>query len=137
MIDNTDREILKHLKENSRLQWKEVGEKVHLSGPAVASRIRKLEEAGIIEGFTVKLNLEKLGANNTCFITVYMKNNDHSAFQRFINSKDEILEAHRTSGGGCYLLKVAVESQEKLNKLLDEILFYGNYGCSMSIGRIK
>jgi Lrp/AsnC family leucine-responsive transcriptional regulator len=119
MTDCTDLEILKLLKENSRLQWKEVGEKVHLTGQAVAARIKKLKDLGIIEGFTVALNSEKLGNRVTCFISVHMKSNDHFVFQQFIRGREEITEAHRTSGGGCYMLKVSLPDQNRLNELPD------------------
>lgn len=49
MVDKIDLEILNWLQQDSRMQWKEIGEKVHLTGQAVAARIRKLEEMGVIE----------------------------------------------------------------------------------------
>lgn len=137
MIDQTDIEILRWLQKNSRMQWKEIGEKVHLTGQAVAARIRKLEDLGIIEGFTVKLNPNKLGNSITAFITVFMKTTDHYFFQQFLVHKETIAEAHRVSGEGCYWLKANISSQEELNVLLDEILKYGNYRVNLSIGSVK
>jgi Lrp/AsnC family leucine-responsive transcriptional regulator len=66
-------EILSLLKKNSRLQWREIGEIVHLTRQAVANRIRKMEDMGTIEGYTVKLNQIKLGNNLIAFITIFMK----------------------------------------------------------------
>lgn len=137
MIDQTDWEIIKCLQENCRLQWKEIGEKVHLTGQAVAARIRKLEDLGVIQGFTVQLNPEKLGKNILAFITVFMKNTNHSAMQEFLKAREEIIEAHRISGEGCYLLKANISCQEELNQLLDQILNFANYRLNLSIGRIK
>lgn len=137
MLDETDWRILQLLQTNCRLQWKEIGEKVHLTGQAVAARIRKLEDLGIIEGFTVKLNQEKMGKTITALITIFMKANNHSAFQQFIRNKETIMEAQRISGEGCYWLKANLATEIELNQLLDEILFYGNYRLNISIGRIK
>lgn len=137
MIDQTDLEIIQCLQKDSRMQWKEIGEKVHLTGQAVASRIRKMEDLGIIEGFTVKLNPAKLGKPIIALISVFMKSAEHTAFQHFINRKDMIEEAYRISGEGCYWLKVNVSSHEELNSFLDELLKYGNYRISLSIGKIK
>lgn len=137
MLDETDWRILQLLQTNCRLQWKEIGEKVHLTGQAVAARIRKLEDLGIIEGFTVKLNQEKMGKTITALITIFMKTNNHSAFQQFIRNKETIMEAQRISGEGCYWLKANLATEIELNQLLDEILFYGNYRLNISIGRIK
>ncbi|MHC1681753.1 MAG: Lrp/AsnC family transcriptional regulator [Clostridiaceae bacterium] len=137
MLDETDLKILSILSKNSRFQWREIGESVHLTGQAVANRIRKMEELGVIEGYTVKLNPSKLGENLTAFITVFMKTIDHVAFQNFIKDSESICEAHRISGDGCYLLKSRVNSDKELNLLLDEILKYGNYRLNLSIGNIK
>ncbi|MFP3360002.1 winged helix-turn-helix transcriptional regulator, partial [Planococcus sp. SIMBA_143] len=56
MLDDTDSPILDALRTNSRITMKELGEKVHLSGPAASARVEKLEDAGVIEGFTIKVN---------------------------------------------------------------------------------
>jgi Lrp/AsnC family transcriptional regulator, leucine-responsive regulatory protein len=137
MIDGTDRAILEWLEKDARMQWKEIGEKVHLTGQAVAGRIRRMEEAGIIEGFTVKLNNGKLGKTLTAFITIFMKTTNHFSFQRFLAQREEIEEAHRVSGEGCYWLKAGFGSEQELNRFLDELLLYGNYRVNLSIGQIK
>lgn len=137
MIDQTDLEILRWLQMNSRMQWKEIGEKVHLTGQAVAARIRKMEDLGIIEGYTVKLNPGKLGKNITALITIFMRTTDHHSFQRFLAGKEMIVKAHRVSGEGCYWLEANIANQDELNELLDEILRYGNYRLNLSIGKIK
>lgn len=137
MPDNTDMAILELLRQDSRLQWKEIGEKVHLTGQAVALRIRKLEDMGVLEGYTVRLNMEKLGRTITGFVTVSMKTAEHQAFQQFIRDCGDITEAHRISGSGCYLLKVSVADRQELNRLLDEVLRFGNYSLNISIGNIK
>ena len=136
MIDGIDREIIKQLKENAKLQWKEIGEKVHMTGQAVAARVRKLEEAGVIKRFTVEIDQSKLDSTVTAFVTVFMTGSDHHAFQRFARSRQEVLEMHRISGGGCYWLKVCTANHEGLNEFLDLLLKYGNYRISISIGEI-
>jgi Lrp/AsnC family leucine-responsive transcriptional regulator len=137
VLDQTDMAILKLLKQNARMQWREIGELVHLTGQAVGSRIRKMEEMGIIEGYTLRLNESKLGPSILALVTVFMKTTDHAAFQRFVLGDERIIEAHRVSGEGCYSLKVSVPTQDDLNRLLDDILQYGNYRVNLSIGRIK
>lgn len=137
MIDTLDMEILEQLANNSRLQWKEIGEQVHLTGQAVAARVRRMEDIGLIEGYTLKINPEKLGQPITALITVFMKSTDHGSFCDFLKRTKEVTEAHRISGDGCYWLQVLTTSQEDLNKVLDEILRYGNYRVNLSIGKIK
>ncbi|WP_134685454.1 Lrp/AsnC family transcriptional regulator [Brevibacillus migulae] len=137
MLDPIDMAILKCLQENARAQWREIGERVHLTGQAVGGRIRKMEELGIIEGYTVRLNPGKLEPSIHALVTIFMKTSDHAPFQAFIQKQAEIIEAHRISGEGCYLLKVSVSDQEKLNTLLDDILHFGNYRVNLSIKQLK
>jgi Lrp/AsnC family leucine-responsive transcriptional regulator len=137
MIDSIDLTIIDLLRQNSRIQWKQIGEHIHMSGPAVANRIQRLEESGIIEGYTVKLNEKLLGNHHCIFITVMMKDYAHTKFKQFIQTRDEIKEAHRVSGEPCFILKVQLEDQELLAQLLDEILVYGHYKINISIGQVK
>ncbi len=137
MIDQTDIEIIKILTQNSRMQWREIGERVHLTGQAVKNRINRLENLGVIEGYTVKINSAKLGIEVTAFVTVYMRTTEHLAFQKYLRENDLIFGAHRISGEGCYLLKVHTSNQQELIDFLDSILLYGNYKVSLSIDKLK
>lgn len=137
MLDQTDWRILKCLQNNSRMQWQEIGKVVHLTGQAVAARIKRMQDMQIIEGFTIILNHDNLGKPILAFITVFMTSNNHVAFQQFLLNREEILEAHRISGEGCYWLKAALSNQHDLNHLLDAILLHGNYRINLSIDNIK
>lgn len=136
-LDATDLKILDILKADARIQWKEIGSQVHLTGQAVAGRIQKMRETGVIRGFSVLTDPAKLGYPITFYVTVFMKTNDHASFRSFVEIRSEIIEAHRTSGGGCYLLKAKAGTNEDMNNLLDAILPYGNYAVSLSIGQVK
>lgn len=137
MIDQTDLHILYILLGNARMQWREIGEQVHLTGQAVANRIRKMEDLGIIEGYTVRINQSLLGKSIIAYVTVFMKTTDHNAFHQYIKQTDAIAEANQISGDGCYLLKLNISSQDELLKYLNDILRYGNYRVNLSIGKIK
>lgn len=136
-LDNIDFQILRLLSENSRIQWKDLGEQIHMTGQAVGNRIKKLEENGVIKAYSLIVDEMKLGLSYTAFVIIYMETADHDSFIRFINDRNEIVEAHRVSGEGCYHLKIKVNSQELLNLLLNKILDYGNYSLYLSIQEIK
>lgn len=136
MLDSTDWQILRCLQADSRMQWQEIGKLVHLTGQAVSARIRRMQEEGIIQSFTVTLDHTKLGLPLLAFITVFMTSANHAAFQRFVKSQPGIEEIHRVSGEGCYWLKARMENQQQLNTLLDGILAHGNYKVNLSIDRI-
>lgn len=137
MLDQTDLQILNLLTKNSRVQWQEIGEEVHLTGQAVRNRINKLEKLGVIEGYTIKVNPKMIGKELTAFVTIFMKTTDHGSFQKYIQSNELISEANRISGEGCYLIKVIASTQEEIIGILDEILKYGNYKVNLSIDDIK
>lgn len=136
-LDNIDFQILQLLAQNARIQWKDLGKMIHMSGQAVGNRIKKLEDSGAIKAYTLMVDELKLGLTYTAFIIIFMKSTNHEAFKQFISSQNEVIEAHRVSGGGCYHLKVKVNVQESLNSLLDRILEFGNYQLYLSISEIK
>ncbi|WP_454192998.1 Lrp/AsnC family transcriptional regulator [Paenibacillus sp. Marseille-Q7038] len=136
-LDNIDFQILRLLSENSRIQWKDLGAQIHMTGQAVGNRIKKLEESGVIEAYSLIVDEMKLGFSYTAFVIIYMKTANHDSFIRFINEQKEVVEAHRVSGEGCYHLSIKVDSQEQLNVLLNKILDYGNYKMYLSIQNIK
>jgi Lrp/AsnC family transcriptional regulator, leucine-responsive regulatory protein len=136
-LDQIDFQILRLLSENSRIQWKDLGEKIHMTGQAVGNRIKKLEDQGIIKAYSLVVDELKMGLSYTAFAVIYMKTTDHALFIDFLNGKREIVEAHRVSGEGCYHLKIMVESQQQLNAILDQILEYGNYKLYLSINQVK
>ncbi|MGC7871310.1 Lrp/AsnC family transcriptional regulator [Desulfosporosinus sp. SYSU MS00001] len=137
MFDNTDLEILKLLKSNCKMQYRDIGEIVHLTGQAVSNRISRMESLGLIKGYTILLNEMMLNKSIIAYITIFMKTTNHEAFWDFLSKNETVVEAHRISGEGCYMLKIQVNSQEDLNAFLDSILKYGNYRVNISIGKIK
>jgi Lrp/AsnC family transcriptional regulator, leucine-responsive regulatory protein len=136
-LDNIDFQILRLLSENSRIQWKDLGEQIHMTGQAVGNRIKKLEESGVIKAYSLIVDEMKLGLTFTAFVIIYMKTANHESFIRFISDRNEVVEAHRVSGEGCYHLKIKVKSQEQLNEFLNKLLDHGNYSLHLSIQEIK
>ena len=136
-LNNIDFQILRLLSENSRIQWKDLGEQIHMTGQAVGNRIKKLEDSGVIKAYSLIVDEMKLGFSYTAFVIIYMKTANHGKFIDFLNERQEVVEAHRVSGEGCYHLKIKVVSQEQLNLFLNAVLDYGNYTLYLSINEIK
>ena len=137
MLDEIDYKIIQLLKENAKAKMQDIGQKVHLTGQAVSNRINRMEKMGIIKGYSVIVDCDINPDKVVAFVTVHMKSTDHAGFQKWCRLREEIIESHRISGEGCYLLKTETVSQEDLNNLLDEILTYANYSVSISINHIK
>lgn len=136
-LDETDWAILQCLQENARMSWKEIGEKVHMTGQAVANRIMRLEESKIIEGYQVRLNWTNAGKPITAFLTILMKSHDHQRFLTWVQETAHIIEVHRISGEGCYLLRAQLTNAEELNQLLEQVLQFANYRLQVSHHLIK
>ncbi|MEE1071381.1 MAG: Lrp/AsnC family transcriptional regulator [Cellulosilyticum sp.] len=137
MIDKMDLQIIEFLKQDAKMKLQDIGDKVHLTGQAVSNRISKLEKSGIIKGYTALIDESYLNPKMVAYITVIMGTANHEGFKRFLERRKEIIEAHRISGDGCYMIKVEVGSKEELTQLLDGILAYGNYRVNISIAAVK
>ncbi|HZH59771.1 MAG TPA: Lrp/AsnC family transcriptional regulator [Metabacillus sp.] len=136
MLDNTDLLILDELSKNSRIKMKELGEKVHLTGPAATARVAKLEDSGIIEGYTIKVNQVKLGFYIHAFITIMTQNTTHQPYLTFIKTQEKyLINNYKISGEGCYLLECKFPSNEVMNHFLEELNEYANYKLSIVINK--
>lgn len=136
-IDEIDLLILELLKKNAKMKMQDIGEKVHLTGQAVSNRINKMEKLGVIKGYKVILNKEFLPDKILAFITIFMKKSNHGVFKQYFDNTREIIEAHRISGDGCYMLKVEADSQQRLSEIVDELLEFGTYKVNISIDQLK
>ena len=136
MIDNTDAGILNELSKNSRITMKELGEKVHLTGQATASRVAKLEDNGVIEGYSIKVNQVKLGCFIHAFITIITQSTYHQPYLSFIKTQEQyIINNYKISGDGCYLLECKFPSNELLNQFLEDLNEHANYKLSIVLNK--
>ncbi|MBO1511462.1 Lrp/AsnC family transcriptional regulator [Metabacillus bambusae] len=136
MLDNTDKYILDELSRNSRIKMKELGEKVHLTGPATSARVGKLEDSGVIEGYTIKVNQVKLGYFIHSFINIYTKSIHHQPYLSFIKTQEQyIINNYKISGDGCYLLECKFPSNEILDQFLEKLNEHVNYKLSIVINK--
>lgn len=135
-MDQTDKRIIEELSLNSRITMKELGARVHLTGPAAAARVEKLEDTGVIEGYSIKVNHTKLGCFTYAFLNIYTKSTHHQPFLSFIQEKEDyVLNNYKISGDGCYLLECRFPSNEALNQFLLELNNYANYKLSIVIDK--
>ncbi|THU00218.1 Lrp/AsnC family transcriptional regulator [Lampropedia puyangensis] len=125
-MDQLDKKILAQLQKNSRASLQEIGQEVGLSPTPCWNRIRKMEEAGIIEGYTVQLNAQALGLQDTVLIQVTLdshSDNTLEAFGHTLAAIPEVVEAHLVSGDYDYLLRVVVRDTRDYERFLREKLY--------------
>ena len=122
MIDPIDYRLLELLQSNGRASQMERAKQIGLSQPAVAERIRKLEEQGTITGYTALVDARRVGKDITAFIGVFTNHPRHNyGFARRISEVPEVLECYRVAGADSYLLKVKTENTSSLDELIARI----------------
>ncbi|WP_223066318.1 Lrp/AsnC family transcriptional regulator [Paenibacillus caui] len=122
-MDSVDSKIVDALKENSRMTVSEISKRVNLSIPAVTERMRKMEESGLIEAYTIKINRAKMNYKLLAFILVQLDRTEHiQSFRESVTLCVSVLECHHVAGEYDYLLKVLVEDTEHLEYFLSHTL---------------
>jgi Lrp/AsnC family leucine-responsive transcriptional regulator len=130
-LDKTSWSILASLQENARASFADIGREVGLSAPAVAERMIKLEEAGIIKGYRIEVDYEKTGYGLKALIAFTAHSGKLTALLNYVGKLDEVLECHRVTGNYCIFLKVVVENSGHLQELLASMMEYGDTTTSI------
>ncbi len=128
-LDAQDHKILSLLQGNARASFTEIGRKVHLTSPAVAERIKRLEEAGIILGYGARINLRKIGYSFEAFVQITV--DSHAALDAWADAHAELLALHATTGNHCAVLRLALTSPEHLQQLLASLGEIGKTSTAM------
>ncbi|MBT2682153.1 Lrp/AsnC family transcriptional regulator [Bacillus sp. ISL-37] len=136
MLDSTDLQIIDELTKNSRITMKELGEKVHLTGQAASARVAKLEEQGIIEGYTINVNQMKMGYAVHAIIHIFTKTTNHQPYLSFLKKQNAfVMNNYKVSGESCYLLECRFPSNELLDEFLTNLSNYVSYKLSIVINK--
>jgi Lrp/AsnC family leucine-responsive transcriptional regulator len=125
-LDKFDIAILQALQQDARLGLQDLGKLVGLTASPCWTRVKRMEDAGIITGYTVQLSPEKLGLPETVILHVTLDNHSDEAlfeFGRTLESIPEVLEAYLVSGDYDYFIRVAVEDTRGYERFLRERLY--------------
>jgi Lrp/AsnC family leucine-responsive transcriptional regulator len=137
-LDEVDWAILLHLQTDGRITMKELGARVGLSGPAVAERVRRLEERGVVRGYRAEVAPERAGRPLLAFITLAIPADRYpvgSAAEREVERRlaelDEVVECYQITGEDCYLLLVAVPDVARLQETVSRLAAIGRTRTSL------
>ena len=125
-MDKIDRKILAELQHNGRASLQEISQAVGLSSTPCWTRMKRLEETGVIERYTVNLNAEALGLGETVMVQVTLDSHSDNTLEKFgetLASIPEVVEAYLVSGEYDYLLRIAVKDTKDYERLLREKLY--------------
>lgn len=124
-LDNYDLKILRILQQNGRITKSGLAEAINLSVTPCWERVKRLEDCGIILGYSARINTEILFKQSTVLVEISLKKHNLEAFQRFESTMQEcplVTECYATGGGIDYLLKVVAMDIDQYQRLIDEWL---------------
>lgn len=124
-MDSFDWKMLAALQADGRLTNQEVGNLIGLSASQCSRRRTALEEAGVIRGYSARLDSKAIGLDVLAFVHVNLQAHDAKslrAFHRLVDSEEGIQEAHAVSGDADYMLKVVAQTLEQLANFVSNTL---------------
>ena len=137
LLDELGWKILMELQENARLSFAELGRRVGLSTPAVAQRVRRLEDEGIIKAYRAEVDPAKVGLPILAFIRMNIVGNVLLKLTAQVREMPEIVECHRSTGEDSFILKVHVVTVEQLKDVIDKLTPYGQTSTSLVLSTMK
>lgn len=120
-LDDVDRHILTLLQQDGRMPVKTLAEQIGLSAPGTSERLRRLEDRGVIRGFTVDAEPRALGYPMQAIVRIRPLPGKLHAVQKLIESTPEFGECDKVTGDDCFIGRLYLRSIEHLDHLLDRI----------------
>ena len=130
-MDDMDWALLRELQADARLSFSELSRRVHLSAPAVAERVRRLEETGVVTGYHAHVDLTKVGWTVRAIIRMSCYGSRCLLRDPLVPQWPEVMEMHRITGDACCLLRVAAASMDAFEQIIDRLAPYGQPSSTM------
>jgi len=124
-IDDLNWKILECLQENARSSFAEIGRKIGLTPPAVAERVKKMEDLEILEGYTAKVSHTKTGYQLKAIITLRAFMGKLKPFLVAVLNFEEVINCYRITGNENIVMEVLLKDQFHLEKFIDKLIQYG------------
>jgi len=113
------------LQANSRASFAEIGRQVGLTPPAVAERVKKMEDLGILEGYRTDISYTELGYQLKAIITLKAFMGKLKPFLEMVTGLDEVVNCYRITGNENIIMEVVLRDQFHLEKFIDKLIQYG------------
>jgi Lrp/AsnC family leucine-responsive transcriptional regulator len=131
LLDSTNRRILVELERDARLSMAELGRRVNLSAPAVAERVQRLEQSGVITGYRAEIDPKAVGYPIAAVVRVRPGSRQLQRIPELARETPEVVECYRITGEDCFLLKLHLRSIDDLEDVLDRFTPYGQTTTSI------
>ena len=130
-LDKKDYLILEALQHDARQSLAALGKRIGLSQPAMSERVRKLEDAGVIEGYGARVNLKAMGVGLQAIIRIQTTHAGIRPYIQLFEAMDEVLEADRVTGEDCFIVRCAIAEPADLQRVVDALAAYGAVTTSL------
>lgn len=120
-MDAIDRQILTILVGDARISLKALSSQVGLSSPSTAERLRRLEENGVIERYTLKVNLQALGYSFQSLVRIKPLPGMLKKVELVLQEIPEVIECDKVTGEDCFIARLVSHSMEQLDQALDKL----------------
>jgi Lrp/AsnC family transcriptional regulator, leucine-responsive regulatory protein len=130
-LDDFNWKIIQELQINARISIVEIGKRIGLSAPAVAERIKRLEEEGYIKGYRTIVDYDKLGLSVPVFINYKATKISHKEMIKMVEEMPEVIEWHGITGTHCAMLKIITTSTKELERIIEKLQEFGETSTSI------
>ncbi len=130
-LDSTDWALLSALQQDGRAPYAELARLVSMSPSAVAERVRRLEEVGVIAGYRAVVAPDAVGLEIMAFVRLRYPTGNYRPFHALLDSTPEVVEAHHVTGEDCFVLKVVARSMRHLEEVTGRIAGLGSVTTSV------
>jgi Lrp/AsnC family leucine-responsive transcriptional regulator len=136
MLDEIDCRLLTALQQDARLSFRALGREIGLSQPAVADRVRRLEETGVLAGYRAQIDRGRAGLPVTAFLRVTCTGDKFRAVHRLAEEQPGVLECHHITGEACFMVKAAAPDLPALERLIDRFREHGETVSSVVLSSV-
>lgn len=122
-IDKLDLQIIHHLMEDAEISYADLGKKLFVSGGTIHVRIKKLQEAGVVKGNRLKVDLKKMGYDVIAFIGIYLKESSlYDTVAKDLQKIPEIVRLNYTTGNYSMFAEIVCKDINQLRYVLHDQL---------------
>jgi Lrp/AsnC family transcriptional regulator, leucine-responsive regulatory protein len=136
VLDDLNWKILKCLQENARQSNSEIGRQVGITSPAVSERIKKMEDAGIIQSYDATISPYEIGYQLKAIITLRAFMGMLKPFMEKVKTYDEVLNCYRITGNENFVMEVVLKNQKHLESFIDQLIVYGETKTQIVLSKV-
>ena len=136
VLDELNWKILKCLQENARQSNSKIGRQVGITSPAVSERIKKMEDAGVIQSYDTSISPYEIGYQLKAIITLRAFMGMLKPFMEKVKTYDEVLNCYRITGNENFVMEVVLKNQKHLESFIDQLIVYGETKTQIVLSKV-